>query len=193
MRYLTGMVVFVLGVALLADIPRTPVLECKVDIFELNHRYDNDGKISFDQMILWEWADYHYYDEDTKRTKCRRELKVCDWYMVTKYRKKLTPEEQAKKNKELAQEWVKKYGKGADNVKAHYNPPFEGGIEVPRYDVARGCWIVILVKDTHILKIYGTTFMESWTQFDPEVENQRLFNTNTRKHYLKRNPYAKSK
>ena len=176
----------VLGVALLADIPRTPTLEFTVDYFELNHVHDDHGKCYVDQVILWEWADYYYYDEDAKRTKSRREPKVTDWYLVSEYRDKLTPEEQQKKNKELADAFVKKFGKGADNAEPHYNPPFRGGILVPRYDVARKKWIVVIVKDTHILKIYATTFVESWTQFDVEVNNQQLFSTDTRKHYLKR-------
>ena len=184
MKYMAGMVILGVAVVLLADLPDPNTHYYTVDYFELNHRYDDNGKLNFDQIILWEWADYYYYED--KRKRVRREPKVTDWYMVTKYRRKLTEEEQKKKNKELAQEWVKKFGKGADLNVPPYTPPFDGGIEIPRYDPQRKRWKVIIRKRTGWVIIYAASFVESWTQTDPEVDNQKLFSTDSRKHYLKR-------
>lgn len=168
-----------------ADIPDPNTHYYTVDYFELNHTYDGDGKLTFDQMILWEWADYQYLDED-KRMRTRREPKVTDWYIVTKYRRKLTPEQQKKLDKELEQEWIKKFGKDAAANVPQATPQFDGGIEIPRYDLDRKRWKVIIRKRTGWVVIYATSFVETWTQFDPEVENQKLFSSNTRKYYLKR-------
>lgn len=175
--------IFLFIICLCADTSPKPIRTYYVDFFELNHYHNGDGELVLDQVILWEWVDYRYRDEDGFN-QTQRETKVVDWYLVTKYRKRLTEEEQRKKDKELAQEWVKKFGIGADLKAPPYVPPFEGGILIPRYDQDRKMWKVLTYKNGVTTVVYGTSFVESWTQFDRETDNQELFSRKSRRNIL---------
>lgn len=43
--------------AALAVIPRAPVAADKVDLLEINHYYDDNGREVFTQAILYDWCD----------------------------------------------------------------------------------------------------------------------------------------
>lgn len=36
--------------------PSTPVVQDQVDLIEVNHYYDSQGKLIFDQVIFYEWS-----------------------------------------------------------------------------------------------------------------------------------------
>lgn len=38
-------------------IPRCPVIEDRVDVAEVNHFYDENGRLVFDQLIYYRWCD----------------------------------------------------------------------------------------------------------------------------------------
>lgn len=50
--------------------PYTPVIEDRVDLIEVNHLYTENGVLSFDQLIFYEWSDHF----------CR--YNVVDWRML---------------------------------------------------------------------------------------------------------------
>jgi hypothetical protein len=45
------------ALAALAVIPRAPIVEDRCDVVEVNHFYDADGRLVFDQVIFWDWCD----------------------------------------------------------------------------------------------------------------------------------------
>ena len=46
-----------LALLLLSIVPHDGVVEDRVDLIELNHYFDNEGRPVFDQLIFWEWTD----------------------------------------------------------------------------------------------------------------------------------------
>lgn len=46
-----------LSLAALGIIPRDPVVVDRCDVVELNHFYDDNGRLVFDQLIYWDWSD----------------------------------------------------------------------------------------------------------------------------------------
>ena len=47
----------VFALAVLAVVPRTPVIEDRCDVVEVNHFYDENGRLVFEQVIFWDWCD----------------------------------------------------------------------------------------------------------------------------------------
>ena len=44
--------------ASLGIVPHEPVYPDHCDVAEVNHFYDENGRLVFDQMIFWEWCEY---------------------------------------------------------------------------------------------------------------------------------------
>ena len=42
--------------ASLCDVRQLPVVETRTDVIELNHFFDENGKLVFDQVIAWDWC-----------------------------------------------------------------------------------------------------------------------------------------
>lgn len=53
----------------------------RVDLMEVNHFYDEKGKLVFNQIIFFEWADEHgrYMVRDWKLLKTNAQLPIKDW------------------------------------------------------------------------------------------------------------------
>ena len=166
-----------MGIFLLfsGDNHRDYIVEDNVEWFELNHCYDVNAKLKFDQVILWEWS---FYTEGRER---KRQAVVVTWYMLDKKynREQLTPDEYRAKNIEFRDQWVadKKKGTAPD-----YIPKFMFNHRCPRYDVFRGKWVAIInIRNRQLIKVYATSYVETWTQFDPEQENQKILPSNDRR------------
>src|SRR3990167_8176284 len=43
--------------AAVAVVPHTAVVEDRCDVVEINHFYDDNGRLVFDQLIYWDWSD----------------------------------------------------------------------------------------------------------------------------------------
>ena len=166
---------------LFADTNKIEMPVDKVDFFELSHVYDDKGRHYLDQVILWEWVTHKIYNKEKMRYDTRLDKRVVIWYSLpkSKYREVLTPVELRRKNQELAEEWRKLYG--LKYVAPDYNPKFLGGVGVPRYDPFRKTWVVIITYKHVLRKFYGNGYIETWLQTDPEVENQEVFPTHTRR------------
>jgi len=163
---------------IICSLPRTYMKCHEVDVLELNHSYSKSGEFRFDQVILWKWDTY--YDEGP-----HRELKVVDWYLVTQYREQLTKEERHKKTLEFHKQLVKELGKGADVNAPPYTPKFHGGPLVPRYDHYGKYWFVLVFRNGVYHKIYGRSYKETSTAYDPEVRNRQYFPIESREDVLR--------
>jgi hypothetical protein len=161
------MIIFLLF--LLNDIREQPNITT-VDVIELNHVYSQYGEAGLDQIILWNWTEYKY--EDGRKELKRKPI----GFMILDrdiHREKLTPEEWAKKNRKFQQAWDKKWG--ANNYRPKYNPKFLYSIYCPFYDYNRKMYCVLIPRGSKRVKIYGISYTESHTQFDPEVEARNLW------------------
>jgi len=149
------------------------VVEDHVDLIEVNHVYDENGVISLDQIILW---DYNY-SPITKKL----EFVVVAWCNLSPklYREQLSRQERIKRQEKFNGRWIKKYGRHfpAPNI----NPNFIWRVGCPRYDHERKLWFIVETKSGIIRKIYGTGFKESWTQYDPEIENKDILPSTKRR------------
>ena len=56
--------------ATVSTVPYTPIIHDSVDVIEINHFYDEQGRLVFDQEIFCRWFD----------TDCR--FHVCDWRLL---------------------------------------------------------------------------------------------------------------
>jgi hypothetical protein len=61
------------ALAVLAVLPRFPIVEDRCDVVEVNHFYDADGRLVFDQVIYWDWCD----DAERHQVRAWRLLKSC--------------------------------------------------------------------------------------------------------------------
>jgi len=54
----------------IALLPHTPIVRDRCDLVEVNHFYDEEGRLVFDQVIFYDWCD----------SQCR--YNVCAWRML---------------------------------------------------------------------------------------------------------------
>lgn len=123
-----------------------------VDYIELNHFYDEQGRLVFDQVIMREWNPYSLHND------------VVAWRLVKDGRYKSSPEmirawmdkelERVKNKPEKAFPFVDQW------VGSPMIPTLENGMYVSRYVDTSGFIRKIICK-------YPPT--ETWTQFDPEL------------------------
>jgi hypothetical protein len=52
-----GELMIVVALLLLSVVPRDDVSRESVDLVELNHFYDENGRLVFDQVIFWDWSE----------------------------------------------------------------------------------------------------------------------------------------
>lgn len=67
--------------AAFAIVPRDPVVEDRCDVVEINHFYDDNGRLVFDQLIYWDWSeeDNRYQVRAWRLLKCEFQRPVRDW------------------------------------------------------------------------------------------------------------------
>lgn len=116
------MISLVLAVVCIADVPRLPVEESRVDVLEVNHYYDpNTADLRFVQLIGWDW--------------CNKNGMVCHWWRMIR------------------------------------NPARQ-----PRSDASRpGVFVATFVDDGKLVRVRARCCIETHTQFDPEIDNRRVF------------------
>lgn len=70
-----------LCLVLLAANPSSEVLEERVDLIELNHFFDDQGRHVFDQLIFYDWSPgtAHYQVRAWRLSKTERQLPQRDW------------------------------------------------------------------------------------------------------------------
>ena len=155
---------------LMSSIPRDNVIYDHVDFFEINHVYDDEGKLVLDQVVMWDWVTHEG----------KTEKKVVAWHLLKDCREVLTPEEFRKKNMAFQEAWRKEYG---TSIRApDYVPEFLGHRYCPRKDHRSNTWIMIIPDH----KITANACMETWTQYDSEIENRKLFSKESRRGLGKR-------
>lgn len=170
---------------LIATIPHTPVIEDHFDQIEINHSYDSGGRLLFDQFLFWKGDHIHA------------------WRMIKPSRRKPTDEENLAYEKEFAAQLRTESQRHRQAYRNRYNekpklvphdrpvpddippyvPPYEG--QAPTY--RHGRWVLIIHDDGVIRRITAPSKRETWTQFDPEVEQRKTFKIDKRpdltKHY----------
>mgnify|MGYP001599711530 CR=1 FL=1 len=66
---------------LLSTIPQEDVVRDRVDLIEVNHFYDEHGRLVFDQAIFYDWCDCHerHQVRAWRLVKCESQLPQRDW------------------------------------------------------------------------------------------------------------------
>ena len=130
-----------------------------VDVVEVNHFYDNAGKIVFDQLI------YYNYSK-------RLGYVVVAWKILEGAREKVTPEEHKKRTIKAPV---------INGVKQTYNPRWIGHSAIPTRQHSRGLYLATW-HDGHVLRrITCCSTRETWTQIDPEATNKKVLPQEQRK------------
>jgi hypothetical protein len=130
-----------------------------VDIMELNHLYNKDCSVVMDQVILWEWRSW---SGGIERWPIRSfPLRDC--------REDMSPEEYDRRNIKFQQDWDKKWG--ANTFRPKYVRRFVHDERCPQYDHRRKVWYCIFLGKM----VYSKTYMETWTQEDPELTKREAW------------------
>jgi hypothetical protein len=71
----------VLTILLLTIIPPPEPVRERVDVIEVNHFYDEQGRLVFDQLIFWDWCEAQDRHEVIawRMLKCPSQLPEFDW------------------------------------------------------------------------------------------------------------------
>lgn len=99
----------------------------RVDLIELNHYYDSEGKIVFHQVIFWDWSD---------EKSC---LYVRSWRF------------------------------------------FKSKRQCPVKDSSQGDYVAVWYDGNVLRRVRARSFLESWTQYDPEVCDRERFPQSNRR------------
>lgn len=124
----------------------SPTLYC--DVVELNHYYDMNGRIIFDQLICRVW-----------NNKANKHIAL-SWVILSKSRVHNEADKKAWDAIHMA--------KDGDNFP--YNPEF-----VPEFKDDTILQRISLIKDSNpIIIAYRYRMYETWTQYDPQTEDKEL-------------------
>jgi hypothetical protein len=107
-------------IAVLGLSPPAASITDSVEIIELNHYFDADGRLIFDQIIFWEWFDG------------AGELHVVAWRLC------------------------------------------KSPAQIPLRDWSRGGYAATWLDGERFRQVRALSFRETWTQFDPEVEDRQF-------------------
>lgn len=151
---------------LICLVPRTQTVNEKVDCIQLSHVYSKTGEYMLDQFIFYEIQG--------------DELHVIDWFLIPKHKaraplKKGSPEYHAQLRK-FHRNWAKKY--------PEHKPPNVANPEFIYWNLPRKInnkYYLSYYYHSHIYNICSNYYFETWTQFDPESENQRILPKKARK------------
>jgi hypothetical protein len=122
---------FALALALLAYTPTMDVAVDRVDLVEVNHYYDEQGRHVFDQTIFYDWCSEQgrYNIRDFRLMRSTGQMPVRDW--------------------------------------------------------SGGGYLSMWHDGSVLRKVHATSFRESWTQYDPEVEERKYLKREERRELLK--------
>lgn len=142
-----------------------------VTITEVNHYYDTNGRIIFDQIIYWDWsiADNRY--------------NIVDWRILKNSRKKLTEKEY----RELSEKQPILKMIGGSAVRAPVVPDFLWDSPIIPSLHTNGMYQATWFDGDVIRTVKSFQFRETWTQYDPELENRNFLPKEYRR-LLKRKP-----
>lgn len=134
------------------------VLTDKVDVVEVNHFYDEQGRYVFDQVIYYDWNRYEgRYD-------------VVDWRLIKNAREELSVEEVRIKQVKL----------NKNKFVPAYVPKWTGSDMIPTKQ-ANGLYKAIWSDSYQIREIVCGKVYETWTQVDPEQTERSILHKDSRK------------
>jgi len=138
------------------------------DLIEVNHIVNEWGIVRYDQLLCWNWSD-------------QKQAYKCEWW-------KSMNDARNKDDKEKEAKYEKERRAFADSIKdwslrksfldhSYYRGEFEGGKYYPVKNWRTGYWEI--KYDNRIIR--SKHFSVTYTNNDPEVENQKLFPRDRRK------------
>lgn len=148
----------------IAAIPRGETLDESCDLMELNHFYDDNEKLVFTQLIFRDWHPtlnryviraWRMSKDGGPRRLNEKELKNFLEFSFDKY--KLKDDVITKLKNDLA-------------LNSFINQPIKK--TRPIYSESCKKFYVILEDGDNLRKISAPVFRETWTQYDPELEDR---------------------
>jgi hypothetical protein len=124
-------------IAALGLSPPAAVLTDTAEVIELNHFFDGEGRLVFDQVIFWEW-----YDDVG-------ELHVLAWRLC------------------------------------------KSPAQIPLRDWQRGGYSATWFDGERFRQVRALSFRETWTQYDPEVEDHKFVSPDHRRGLSSEKPLAR--
>jgi hypothetical protein len=135
-------------------IPQETTLKDHVDMVEINHFYNEQGALVFDQVIYWDWNG------------AEGRFEVVDWRLIKNARAELTEAERFK----LQQIQPVMMIKDGSQVRMPVVPEWIGSPKVP---IKRAGICKSIFWDGDQLREVTCGFVrETWTQHDPELQDR---------------------
>lgn len=168
----------VIAPLLYCDVRPEVFVEDEVDLIEINHLYNDDGSLILDQIIYYKMKPTYVFEDGNRVGGYGFE--VVDWRSIPKSlaRETLSGKELIDKRNAFIQEWKKKYPK---SIPPPFTPSFNGGSYVPRKEYSTGDYYQIFFDTEYSQsssflprKIKAKAVIETWTQYDPELEAREL-------------------
>ena len=131
------------------------IIEDHVDLIELNHCYNESGHFKFDQIIYWNY----------NRKLCQ--YVVVDYRMLKDVRRKPTEKEVAT--------FMKNWRKNFKNVPqpSFVEGEFYGAGSIIPYKNGN-IYTSLFIDGQYIRRVTSLAFKETWTTFDPEIDNRHI-------------------
>ena len=168
----------VMAPLLYCDVRPEVLIEDEVDLIEINHLYNNSGSLVLDQVIYYKFKPTFVFKNGDRTS--GHDLEIVDWRCIPKHlaREQLSGKELIDKRNAFVQEWKNKYPKSEPPP---FTPSFIGKTYIPRKDYSTGNYYQIFFDTSYSQrsaylprKIKSKAVIETWTQYDPEVDARRL-------------------
>lgn len=174
--------ILIMSSLLYCDVRPEIFVEDEVDIIEINHYYREDGSLSLDQIIYYKWKPTNVLLGG--KIVGGYGFEVVDWRSIPKHiaRENLSVEDLQKKRDIFLKKWNKKY---PNTDPPPFTPDFVGGSYMPRKDPSTGYYYQTFLDSKYNYtylprKIKCKAVIETWTQYDPEVEARDLISNDHR-------------
>jgi hypothetical protein len=158
---------------LLCILPSEKVVTAECDLVEVNHLYDDVGRLTFDQLIYFNWTGSRYDVIGWHILKKTITIKTdSDTYTTYNNVRQVDPV----KKKEW--EWNEQLKPEIERIP--YTPSFTPGLDFPRLNRLTGKYEAKYYKDIGgmnvLMHVKSDSFRETWSTEDRELEED--------KHYL---------
>lgn len=164
----SALILCIIGVSLVSatNPVKMPAYIDHVEVVELNHFYDEYGKLVFDQLL--------FLDKYPGQTS----LIVRQWYLVKNGRKVYSEEDKLLNNAKAIREYVKEHKiskEDAAEIRADlWLPEWVGDPKFQKWSDKDGKKYFRIEEDNGIRIVYYKHDSETFTQFDPELVNREL-------------------
>ena len=146
--------------AIVAGSQNDGVIRSEYDMLEVNHVYRENGAITFDQVIFWNWHRH-------------RKMRHAHGWMIMKDCRDFTDGDHRRSWETLFR--VNERRSITAPPPPSYQGKFVGGPMMPTYDCEQMRWVFRFSKNGKRFEVTSKVLMETHTPYDPEANDRAEF------------------